>query len=89
MAGYERKLGLHQLSVDDMKVGPAYRARKDTNQKLSRARLWGGQIGQPQRPAGSFEEHRPHGSNGLSLKALGQMMQGRKSIFSRSVANYL
>jgi hypothetical protein len=62
MPGYQRKLGLGEFSIDNVKVSPAHRASMDFNQQLSRAGLWHRQFHLPQWLTYLFEEHGTHGS---------------------------
>ena len=61
VARHERQLGLGQLAVDDVQVGPADAAGLDGDEDLARGRLRVGQVGLAQRRARRVENHRAHG----------------------------
>ncbi len=60
MSGHERQLGLGELAVDDVQVGPADCARPHREPDLARRRLRLGELREPQRLAHPLEDHRAH-----------------------------
>src|SRR5690606_37042899 len=63
MSWHQRQLRVHQLAVDDMKVGPTDAARVHAQQQLGRAGGRARQLRAAQRPTGMIENHRLHGSS--------------------------
>ena len=60
VAGDQRQLGLVQVAVDHMQVGPADRAGRTLTSTWPAPGTGSGNIGQSQRLARRIEEHGPH-----------------------------
>ena len=59
---HERQLGVRQLAVRDVEVGPADAARRDRHEDLAGPGARLGDLGEGERLPGGPEEHRPHGT---------------------------
>jgi hypothetical protein len=70
---HERKLRLGEVTIDHMEIGTAHTAGVDPEEDLAGTRLWPGNLGLTQGPAGSVEQHRTHG-----FKMRGQVESGKR-----------
>jgi hypothetical protein len=75
MAQHERQLGPRQLSIDDMQIGAAHRARADLDQDFARARTGNWNFGRAEQLPLNVKDHRFHGviENGLLKNANGKL----------------
>src|SRR5436305_9410143 len=60
MSENQRQFRVGQLTIDDVKIGPANCACRNTHEQLSPARLWFWHIAQLQWPRWLVENHRAH-----------------------------
>jgi hypothetical protein len=65
MARHNRKLGIRQFAVDDVKVGAAYATRTDANPDLAVIRLWIRSLDKLERFTRVFQHHCAHFDFGL------------------------
>src|SRR6516165_8976897 len=69
VAGYDRKLGVWQLAVDHVQIGPADTAGRDLDENFAGRRSWRWPLAHDERRARFLQRHGAHDPSPVTRKA--------------------